>query len=181
MNIIEYDLVESKIITVRNLNVIIDSDVANLYGVDTKRVNEAVSRNPEKFPDGYVVELTAIEKAEVVANCDHLQKLKFSPNTPSAFTEKGLYMLATILKSPIATKTTIAIIEAFSEIKNLATTAYSLAKADNERQKTDALKAGTEIVANLLNNDLLVKRTETSFEINLPLFKFKHTVKKGSR
>ncbi len=92
MNINQLD-VEDKIIEIRKKHVIIDSDVAQLYGVETKRINEAVSRNPEKFPEGYFVE------QEVVANCDHLASLKFSPNLPKAFTEKGLYMLATLLKS----------------------------------------------------------------------------------
>ncbi len=97
MNISQLE-VEDKIIEIRNKHVIIDSDVAQLYGVETKRINEAVSRNPEKFPEGYFVELNENEKQEVVANCDHLASLKFSPNLPKAFTEKGLYMLATILK-----------------------------------------------------------------------------------
>lgn len=89
-NIIE---VENKMITLRNQQVILDSDVAELYGVETKRINEVVSNYPEKFPDGYVWELNGTEKNEVVENCDHLQKLKFSPQLSKAFTEKGLYML----------------------------------------------------------------------------------------
>ena len=75
----------------RNQQVILDSDVAELYGVETKRVNEAVRNNPEKFPEGYVWVLSGNEKNEVVENFDHLQKLKFSPQFPKAFTEKGLY------------------------------------------------------------------------------------------
>ena len=95
-NIVE---VESKIITLRDQQVILDSDVAELYGVETKRINEAVSNNPEKFPEGYVLMLTNEEKTEVVEIFDHLSKLRFSPQLPKAFTEKGLYMLVTILKS----------------------------------------------------------------------------------
>ncbi len=91
MQIIKYDQVQDKIIEIRNQNVIIDSDVAELYGVETKQINQAVSRNPDKFPNGYVISLTKQEKEEVVTNCDHLQNLKFSPNLPNAFTEKGLY------------------------------------------------------------------------------------------
>ena len=111
-NIIE---VENKMITLRNQQVILDSDVAELYGVETKRVNEAVSNNPEKFPEGYVLVLNGTEKNEVVEIFDHLKKLKFSPQLPKAFTEKGLYMLATILKSPKAVETTIAIVEAYAK------------------------------------------------------------------
>ena len=72
MDIITYEAVENKIIEIRDQKVIIDSDVAELYGVETKRINEAVSRNPDKFPDGYLIEVTEVEKQEVVANCDHL-------------------------------------------------------------------------------------------------------------
>jgi hypothetical protein len=111
MHISILQAVEDKVIEIRNQHVIIDSDVAQLYGVETKRINEAASRNPEKFPEGYLIELNENEKREVVANCDHLASLKFSPNLPNAFTEKGLYMLATILKSPKATETTLGIVE----------------------------------------------------------------------
>ena len=90
VHITESENIEDKIIEVRQQHVIIDSDVAALYGVDTKQINQAVSRNPEKFPEGYVIELTKEEKSEVVTNCDHLQQLKFSPSMPKAFTEKGM-------------------------------------------------------------------------------------------
>ena len=90
--------VENRMITLRGQQVILDSDVAELYGVETKRINEAVSNNPRKFPIGYIFELCDEEKTEVVKNFDHLRKLKFSPQSPKTFTERGLYMLATILK-----------------------------------------------------------------------------------
>lgn len=96
--------VENRIITLRDQQVLLDSDVADLYGVQTKVVNQAVRNNLEKFPEGYIFELDETEKSEVVKNFDHLQKLKFSPQFPKAFTEKGLYMLATILKSPKAAR-----------------------------------------------------------------------------
>jgi len=80
--------VEKKIITLRDQQVILDADVADLYGVETKEINQGVRNNPRKFPEGYVFELTDNEKTEVVKNFDHLQKLKFSPQLPKAFTEK---------------------------------------------------------------------------------------------
>ena len=104
--------VEEKIITLRNQQVILDCDVAELYGVETKEINQAVRNNPEKFPDGYIFQLDNQEKTEVVKIFDHLVRLRFSPQLPKAFTEKGLYMLATILKSPRAVQTTIAKISA---------------------------------------------------------------------
>ena len=112
--------VENKMITLRNQQVIIDADVADLYGVETKRINEAVSNNPEKFPDGYILELSKNEKNELVENFDRFNRQKHSTAIPKAFTEKGLYMLATILKSPKAVETTIAIVEAYAKLKELA-------------------------------------------------------------
>jgi hypothetical protein len=105
---IKFSQVEEKILSIRDQKVILDSDVAALYGVETMRINEAVKNNPDKFPKGYILELSKEEKREVIEFFDN-PKLKFSPALPKAFTEKGLYMLATILKSPKATQTTIAI------------------------------------------------------------------------
>ncbi|MBO7494723.1 MAG: ORF6N domain-containing protein [Bacteroidales bacterium] len=175
-NIIE---VENKMVTLRNQQVILDSDVAELYGVETKRVNEAVSNNPEKFPDGYVWELNGTEKNEVVENFDHLQKLKFSPQLPKAFTEKGLYMLATILKSPKAVETTIAIVEAYAKLRELSRvmTAISQQEENSVEQKT-LLQRGGQIVEGLMTDMLPIQSSETSFELNLAMLKFKHSVKR---
>lgn len=80
--------VEERVLVLRNQRVLIDSDVAELYGIETKRVNEAVRNNPEKFPYGYIFVLDKYEKQEVVENFDHLNKLKFSKVQPTAFTER---------------------------------------------------------------------------------------------
>ena len=106
MSIIDVD---SKIVEIRGIKVLLDSDVASLYGVETKRVNEAVKNNPDKFPDGYIFIVEEKEKVELVENFDQFNSLKHSYVPIKAFTEKGLYMLATILKSPQATETTLAI------------------------------------------------------------------------
>ena len=118
-DILSYKEVEEKVLTIRGENVLLNSSVAELYGVETKRVNEAVKNNLDKFPEGYVFLLKRQEKDELVENFDHLEKLKYSSVSPSAFTEKGLYMLATILKSPRATQTTIAIVETFAKMREL--------------------------------------------------------------
>lgn len=117
--IIRLEEVESKIIEIRKQKVLLDSDVAELYGVETRDINKAAKNNPDKFPEGYIFELTKAEKTNVVENFHHLEKLKFSPQLPKAFTERGLYMLATILKSSKATQTTLTIIETFARIKHL--------------------------------------------------------------
>ncbi|MBW6483935.1 MAG: ORF6N domain-containing protein [Vicingaceae bacterium] len=106
---VKFEHIENKIIDLRGPQIILDSDVAKLYGVQTRDVNKAVKNNTDKFPTGYVIELTIDEKMNVVENFHHLEKLKFSPQLPKAFTEKGLYMLATILKSEQATQTTLSI------------------------------------------------------------------------
>jgi hypothetical protein len=108
-NMLKLSKVEDRIIRLRNQNVIIDSDVAALYGVETREVNQAVKNNPDKFPvgKGYIFELDMSEKTELVKNFDQFKLLKHSYAPPKAFTEKGLYMLATILKSEVATATTL--------------------------------------------------------------------------
>ena len=106
-----------KIITLRNQQVILDSDVAELYGVETRDVNKSVKNNPDKFSDGYIIELSELEKTELVENFHRFNRQKHSTTSPKAFTEKGLYMLATILKSPKAVETTIAIVEAYAKLK----------------------------------------------------------------
>ena len=175
-NIIE---VENKIISLRDQQVILDADVAELYGVETKRVNEAVSNNPEKFPKGYVFLLTSQEKIEVVENFDHLYKLRFSPSNPKAFTEKGLYMLATILKSPKAVETTIAIVEAYAKLKELSRVIVEIPQQeDNEQVQKTLLQRGGQLVEGIMSDMLPKQSSETSFELNLAMFKFKHSVKR---
>jgi phage regulator Rha-like protein len=88
MELIKFNNVENRIFTLRNTKVIIDSDVAELYGVQTKEINQAIKNNPEKFPEDYTIELTKVEKTELVKNFDHLNKLKFSSALPKAFTKK---------------------------------------------------------------------------------------------
>ena len=174
---LKFSQVEGKILTIRNQQVILDSDVAALYGVETMRINEAVKNNPDKFPEWYVFELSKEEKKEVIENFDNL-KIKFSPALPKAFTEKGLYMLATILKSDKATQTTIAIVETFAKIRELSRTVAQLSESHEEsKQKTLMQKSG-DIIADILGDDLQVTDTETSIEINFALMKFKHTIKR---
>ncbi|MBP9743372.1 MAG: ORF6N domain-containing protein, partial [Burkholderiales bacterium] len=139
MQILEYNKIESRIIEIRNVKIILDNEVAQFYDVETKRINEAVNRNPEKFPEGYIIELTEAEKAEVVAKCGHLQTLKFSSALPKGFTEKGLYMLATILKSPTATQTTLLIIETFAKVREIGHTVNQLTVLPEGSPKQKAL------------------------------------------
>ncbi|MBR1990830.1 MAG: ORF6N domain-containing protein [Bacteroidales bacterium] len=171
--------VEEKIITLRNQQVILDCDVAELYGVATKEINQAVRNNPEKFPDGYIFELDSQEKGEVVKNFDHLQNLRFSPQFPKAFSEKGLYMLATILKSSRAVQTTIAIVEAYAKLKELSRVVAELPKQqeDKEMQKKLAHRSG-QLVEELMSDVLAKQSSETTIEMNLAMFKIRHSVRR---
>jgi len=177
MELIRFNNVEDKIITIRNTKVIIDSDVAQLYGVQTKEINQAIKNNPDKFLTDYIILLTKEEKNELVKNFDHLQKLKYSSKLPNAITEKGLYMLATILKSPQATQTTISIIETFAKIKSLSQTIKEVSDADDNKQKQSLLEKSGRIIAELLDDDFVANEAETTIELNFAVLKFKHTIK----
>ncbi|HTL47912.1 MAG TPA: ORF6N domain-containing protein [Verrucomicrobiae bacterium] len=136
------ELLTRKIFVIRGYRVMLDSDLAELYGVSTKRLNEQVGRNRNRFPDDFMFRLTAKEKAEVVANCDHLHKLKYSTSLPHAFTEYGAVMLASVLNSALAIQSSIQVVRAFIRLKELLSTNQLLAKRldDLERkiQKNDA-------------------------------------------
>ena len=176
MNIVKYNAVQDKIISVRDQNVILDSDVAALYGVETRRINEAVSNNPDKFPTGYIIELYSEEWK--------ILKSKFSTSSwggknklPKAFTRKGLYMLATILKGDRATETTIAIIEAFDKIMELQATVAELSECQDKIQQKSLMQKGGEIFSAILGDDLKVSDSETTVELDFAMLKFKHTIK----
>jgi len=176
-NIVNFKDVEKVLLEIRGQRVILDSDVARLYGVNTMRVNEAVKNNPDKFPTGYIIELTKDEKNEVIENFDN-PKLKFSPVLPKAFTEKGLYMLATILKSPKATQTTIAIIETFAKIKELTRTVSKISESHDEQEQKGLIQHGGDILSDLLYQEIPISSTETSVELNFAVLKLRHTIKR---
>lgn len=169
--------VESRMITLRNQPVLIDSDVAVLYGVQTKEVNQAVRNNPQKFPYGYIFELDKYEKAEVVKNFDHLNKLKFSKVAPTAFTERGLYMLATILKGDKALSTSLAIIDTFVRVRELARTMESLQTVeDGGVQQRTLLQRTGDLLSEVVGHNLRTSTTETEIEFNFAVVKIKHKV-----
>ncbi|MCL2074036.1 MAG: ORF6N domain-containing protein [Marinilabiliaceae bacterium] len=180
MNIVKFNAVQEKIIKISGKHVILDSDVAELYDVETMRINEAVKNNPKKFPKGYVIELTKKEKQEVIENFDNL-KVKFSPVVPKAFTRKGLYMLATILKGDKAAETTVAIIEAFDKIMELQETVAELSNSSDKFQQKTLMQKGGEIISEIIGSNLETSESETTFEIDFALMKFKHTIKRNKK
>lgn len=187
MEIIKFEELENRLIKYKDKFVLVDRDVAELYGVETRDVNKAVANNPEKFPKGYILELNEDEKKELVENFHHLSTLKYSPHLPKVFTEKGLYMLATIIKSKVATQTTIQIIETFAKVKELSRNINGIMKTDDESvQKNLAEKSNKileeiieiedEILAN--DEDGEVVETTTKFEFNLGFAKVSRSIKK---
>jgi hypothetical protein len=179
-NIVKFDNVEDKVLEIRGAKVILDSDLAELYGVETRDINKAVKNNPDKFPAGYLIELSKDELDDLRWK---FSTAKFSKTRvmPKAFTEKGLYMLATILKSPQAVQTTIAIIETFAKIRELSRNIKVLSDVKDESEQQSLMQKSGEIIAEILDDDLKTTDTETSIEINFAVLKFKHLIKKRNK
>ncbi len=174
--------IRERIIIVRDQPVLLDRDVAAIYGVETKQINQAVRNNPDKFPKGYVLEPTPQEVTNL--------RSKFLTSSyshggtryiPKIFTEKGLYMLATILKSPRATQATIEIIETFAAVKDLQRTLINLHNERDEEQKTKQMTHFSEILSDIVLPDLRADETETTIELNFIVAKLRHTVKRKRR
>lgn len=170
--------VEDKVIVVRGEEVLLDRDVAVLYGVETKRVNEAVRNNIEKFPDGYILELTDEESSSVRSKISTKQEMhngKHSKYNYKAFTERGLYMLATILKSKNAVKTTIAIINTFTQVRKMARTMENLQNVqDGEDLQKKLLQKSGELMGEIIGQNLSTKAVETEIELNFAVVKIRH-------
>jgi len=175
---IDFSGIEKAIVSVKGQNVLIDSDVAKIYGVETREVNQAIKNNPDKFPPGYIVEA---DKDELIKNFDKFKNIRNYPGTPKAFTEKGLYMLATILRSPQATTATIAIIETFTKLRELSHTITKLADAKEKTEQQSLMQKSGDIFSELVAADMPVSGTETTLEINFAVMKFRHTVKREKK
>jgi len=121
------EVLATKILLVRGRKVMLDCDLAELYGVTTKRLNEQVKRNLKRFPGDFMFQMTENEKNEVVAKCDHLSALRFSYQLPHAFTEQGVAMLSSVLSSERAIDVNIAIMRAFVRMRDILLTNKDLA------------------------------------------------------
>jgi hypothetical protein len=120
--------IDRAIIMIRGEKVMLDADLASLYKVQTKALNQAVKRNHGRFPSDFMFQLTKYEKEEVVTKCDHLKQLKFSPHLPYAFTEHGAVMLANVLNSTVAVETSINIVRAFIRLRKMLASNAALAR-----------------------------------------------------
>ena len=173
-----YSQVEKKIVVVRQMPVILDADVASLYGVETKRVNEAIKNNPDKFPEDYMFVLTNEDLQDLRSKFSTANISSKSRSLPKAFTEKGLYMLATILKSKRATKVTFAIIETFAKVRTLKRELVNLHKEKDKKKQNDKMHCFGEVLSDIVMPELETSETESTLELNFIIGKIKHSVKR---
>jgi hypothetical protein len=178
--LIKIENLKNLTIEIRGDAVLLDSDVAVIYGVETKRINEAVKNNPDKFPQDYLFELSDTEYTDLRSK---FSTAKFSKTrvVPKAFTEKGLYMIATILKSKQAVDATFSIIETFAKIRGLSRNIKELSVVQDKVEQKSLMQKSGELIAEIFDDDLQTSDTETSIELNFAVLKFKHTIKKKTK
>ena len=178
---IEINEVEDKIAVIRGVPVIADADVAALYGVETKRVNGAVINNPEKFPLHYLFELTESELQDLRTKISSTNVSLMNRNPTKVFTERGLYMLATILHGERARAVTFTIIETFYKVRSLKRELVELHKEKDKDVQEQKMKHFGEVLSDIVMPDLETAETESSLELNFIIGKLKHSVKRVRR
>lgn len=164
--------IEQTILLIRGHRVMLDADLARLYGVLTGALNQAVKRNQDRFPSDFMFTLTVEEKAEVVTICDHLRQLKFSPALPKVFTEHGAVMLANVLKSRRAIQASLAVVRAFIHLRDLLGTnkklALKLAEHDKRLGVHDtAIRSLFETIRHLEEDGIRKKQRKIGFKVAL--------------
>lgn len=170
--------VEAKIAVIRETKVIADADVAALYGVETKRVNEAVRNNRDKFPADYMFELSKSELRDLMSKISSTNVSLMNRNSTKVFTEKGLYMLATILKSAQARAVTFAIIETFAKVRSLKRELLEMHTEPDKKVREKKMQHFGEVLTDIVMPDMQTQETESSLEINFIIGKIKHTIKR---
>ncbi len=133
--IVSIKQIESLILIIRGQRIMLDAELAKLYGVPTKRLNEQAKRNRERFPEDFMFQLSMQEKAEVVAICDYLDRLKFSPVLPYAFTEHGAIMAANVLNSERAVEMSVYVVRAFVKLREMLATQKEMSRKLTELEK----------------------------------------------
>ena len=170
--------VEARMIILRNQSVIADADVADLYGIETRAVNQAVRNNQDKFPADYVFELNKSELLDLKSKILISNVSDSNRRGTKVFTEKGLYMLATILKSDRANAVTFAIIETFAKVRSLKRELVELHKETDKEKQASKMKHFGEVLTDIVMPDLETQETESSLELNFIIGKIKHSVKR---
>ena len=173
--------VEGKIAVIRNQEVIADADIADLYGVETREVNQAVRNNPDKFPEDYMFVLTKNELHDLKSKILISKVSKNNHRGTKVFTEKGLYMLATVLKGERALAVAFAIIETFAMVRNLKRELLKLHSETDKDKQTSMIKHFGEVLSDIVMPDLNTTETESTLELNFVIGKLKHTVKRTKK
>ena len=181
-DVIATERVRSLLVAIRGQMVLLDRDVAALYGVQAKEVNQAVRNNPDKFPAGFVFQLNSLElenwKSKILTSNlseEELLSVKMGMRKlPYAFTERGLYMLATILKGRAATRATLAIVDTHARVREMSQTMEALQRVQDggEEQRSLLQKTG-ELLADIVGKNLATKSCETEIEFNFALVKIR--------
>ena len=171
------DIVKSRMIMVRESPALLDRDVAELYGVQTREINQAVRNNPARFPEGYVIELSKEELTDLRSKILTANVSSKSRVLPKVFTERGLYMLATILKGERAVRTSLAIVETYAQVREMVRNMEALQtlKDGSPEQAAQLTEAGHKLAA-LIGDNLSTESTKTTIELNLAVLKITHEV-----
>ena len=187
MQIVKFETLEKKLVKLRGTLVLIDKDVANLYEIEPKKLRQQIKRNIDKFPKDYAYQVTDEELGIMGSQNVTPSKQQFGGTNPWVFTEKGLYMVATILKSKTALQATFAIIETFAKIKELSRNIDGITKTTDEAVQKELAQKSNQILEEIIDveADILeddedgeVIETTTKFEFNLGFAKVSRSVKK---
>ena len=183
-NIVAIDInaVKSRMLQVRGQQVLLDRDVAALYGVETRIINQAVKNNPEKFPAGYVTELSSDELTTLRSKILTANVSSKSRALPKVFTERGLYMLATILKGERAVRATLAIVETYAQVRSMVRDMEALQSLkDGSAEQASKLTQAGHKLASLIGDNLSTDSTKTTIELNLAVLKITHEVTRSKK
>ena len=184
--VVDINMVKSRMLIVRDQPVLLDRDVAALYGVQTKEINQAVRNNPDKFPEGFLLQLNNDEFSDwkskiLTSNLSPAEKNAIKMGVrraPKAFTERGLYMLATVLKGELATKATLAIVNTYAQVRSVKRELLELHKEGDKKKKHALMQHFGETLTDIVMPDPDEVETESSLELNFIIGKIKHTVRK---
>lgn len=167
------EIILNKIIEMRGKKVMVNSDLAELYGVTTKRLNEQVKRNIKRFPEDFMFQVTKEEKDSIILQFEHLNKLKFSSTLPYAFTEHGAVMLASVLNSDKAIEVNIQIVRVFTQIRELLASNLDLRlEVEKIKKKVDNQDKNIEVIFRYFD-ELLEQKAQPRKEIGYKISKEK--------
>jgi hypothetical protein len=158
--LIPTETIEKRILFLRGKKVMIDSDLAELYGVETRILKQVVKRNRKRFPEDFMFQLTKSERDEVITNCDNLHKLKFYPALPHVFTEQGIAMLSSVLNSERAIMVNIQIMRTFTKLREMIEGNKDLRRKIEEMEKKydTQFKVVFEAIKRLVEPEVKLKR-----------------------